>query len=195
VFAFRLLIFEALREQTKTAAFLLELQGSHRLCRTLLAPKIEITMGGNILPIHKDDRTETPSTILPNTDTSSPSREKKSHRPHRPHRKNALHGYVNNFWRNEIVAALAEFAGTFMFLFFAFGGTQVANTAAMYSDMATAGQGENDGLTQAPNTSVLLYISLIFGFSLMVNVWVFFRVSGGLFNPAVRFHVLPTTTT
>jgi aquaporin related protein len=32
---------------------------------------------------------------------------------------------------------------------------------------------------------VLLYISLIFGFSLMVCVWVFFRVSGGLFNPAV----------
>jgi hypothetical protein len=35
---------------------------------------------------------------------------------HRPHRKNAMHKYVNNFWRNEIVAALAEFAGTFMFL-------------------------------------------------------------------------------
>jgi len=27
-----------------------------------------------------------------------------------------MHKYVNNFWRNEIVAALAEFAGTFMFL-------------------------------------------------------------------------------
>jgi MIP family channel proteins len=32
---------------------------------------------------------------------------------------------------------------------------------------------------------VLLYVSLIFGFSLMVNVWIFFRISGGLFNPAV----------
>lgn len=73
-----------------------------------------------------------------------------------------------------------------MFLFFAFGGTQVANTAAVFSDAATAGQDNgNDGITQAPNTSVLLYISLIFGFSLMVSVWVFFRVSGGLFNPAV----------
>ena len=29
------------------------------------------------------------------------------------------------------------------------------------------------------------YISLVFGFSLAVNAWVFFRVSGGLFNPAV----------
>lgn len=65
-------------------------------------------------------------------------------------------------------------------------GTQVANTAAVFSDRATAGQDNGtDGITQAPNTSVLLYISLIFGFSLMVSVWVFFRVSGGLFNPAV----------
>jgi aquaporin related protein len=30
-----------------------------------------------------------------------------------------------------------------------------------------------------------LYIALCFGFSLTVNVWIFFRVSGGLFNPAV----------
>lgn len=87
-------------------------------------------------------------------------------------------------WRNELVAAAAEFAGTFMFLFFAFGGTQVANTAAIASNPATSGQQDNS-ITQAPDTSVLLFISLIFGFSLMVNVWVFFRVSGGLFNPAV----------
>lgn len=32
---------------------------------------------------------------------------------------------------------------------------------------------------------MLLYISLAFSFSLAVNAWVFFRVSGGLFNPAV----------
>ena len=89
-----------------------------------------------------------------------------------------------NKWRNELVAAAAEFAGTFMFLFFAFGGTSVANTAATYSNRVTSGQ-DNNSITQAPDTSVLLYISLIFGFSLMVNVWVFFRVSGGLFNPAV----------
>lgn len=35
------------------------------------------------------------------------------------------------------------------------------------------------------NPSELLYISLSFGFSLAVNAWVFFRISGGLFNPAV----------
>lgn len=31
----------------------------------------------------------------------------------------------------------------------------------------------------------VLIISLAYGFSLLVNVWAFFRISGGLFNPAV----------
>ena len=91
------------------------------------------------------------------------------------------------------MAAAAEFAGTFMFLFFAFGGTQVANSAAVAENVGDAGQQQNNGnnsITQVPNTSVLMYISLIFGFSLMVNVWVFFRVSGGLFNPAVSLAAL-----
>lgn len=70
-----------------------------------------------------------------------------------------------------------------MFLFFAFGGTSVANNSnqANRSDSNT----NSDDILQVPDTSVLLYISLVFGFSLMINVWCFFRVSGGLFNPAV----------
>jgi aquaporin related protein len=79
--------------------------------------------------------------------------------------------------RSEVVAFLGEFVGTFLFLFFAFGGTQVANLIAAANP------------TTGPfnaSASVLLYISLAFGFSLAVNVWVFFRISGGLFNPAVR---------
>jgi aquaporin related protein len=126
----------------------------------------------NLLPLHKKDDSAAshhPSTMPKN---GAP--------PGHPTRS----GFLPNKWRNELVAALAEFAGTFMFLFFAFGGTSVANTAAAYSNASTSGQAGNS-ITQAPDTSVLLYISLIFGFSLMVNVWVFFRVSGGLFNPAV----------
>ena len=42
-------------------------------------------------------------------------------------------------------------------------------------------------LAQGSNPAQLLYISLSFGFSLGVNAWVFFRISGGLFNPAVTF--------
>lgn len=36
-----------------------------------------------------------------------------------------------------------------------------------------------------PSSLPVLYIALSFGFSLAVNAWIFFRVSGGLFNPAV----------
>ncbi|GJN87439.1 hypothetical protein Rhopal_000388-T1 [Rhodotorula paludigena] len=37
---------------------------------------------------------------------------------------------------------------------------------------------------------VLLYIAFSFGFSLVVCAWVFFRVSGGLFNPAITLGML-----
>lgn len=30
---------------------------------------------------------------------------------------------------------------------------------------------------------VLIYIALSFGLSLLVNAWVFYRITGGLFNP------------
>ncbi|KAJ4386841.1 hypothetical protein N0V93_009739 [Gnomoniopsis smithogilvyi] len=74
--------------------------------------------------------------------------------------------------KNHIVAAVGEFVGTTMFLFFAFTGTAVATIPA--------GSG-----TSGFDIAVQTYIALCFGFSLMVNVWVFYRISGGLFNPAV----------
>ncbi|KAJ5715460.1 uncharacterized protein N7483_012641 [Penicillium malachiteum] len=74
--------------------------------------------------------------------------------------------------RYNLLCVLGEFVGTFMFLFFSFAGAQVSNTP-----MPPPGSD--------PNTSNLLYSSLAFGFSLTVNVWAFFRVTGGLFNPAV----------
>ena len=67
-----------------------------------------------------------------------------------------------------------------MFLFLAFSGTQVANTTTAGSQTSAA-----VSVATAPNTSNLLYVALSFGFSLAVNAWVFFRVTGGLFNPAV----------
>lgn len=83
--------------------------------------------------------------------------------------------------KGHVVGFLGEFVGTFFFLFFAFSGTQTANVAS----------NTNTGTTvittvQQKNPSQLLYIALAFGFSLAANAWVFFRISGGLFNPAVR---------
>jgi len=74
---------------------------------------------------------------------------------------------------------MGEFVGTTMFIFFAFAGTQVANVGSSNTDNTTTNGSTGFSVT------VLLYIALSFGFSLMVNVWVFFRISGGLFNPAV----------
>jgi aquaporin related protein len=51
-----------------------------------------------------------------------------------------------------------------MFLFFAFAGTQVANIQSNAAGKTTTG--DDTGF----NVSVYLYISIIFGFSLMVNV-------------------------
>ncbi|KAH8694686.1 aquaporin-like protein [Ilyonectria robusta] len=88
--------------------------------------------------------------------------------------------WMNSDLKNHFVATLGEFVGTTMFLFFAFAGTEVANIQSNASSEQTT-TGEATGF----DVSVLMYISLIFGFSLMVNVWIFFRISGGLFNPAV----------
>jgi aquaporin related protein len=79
--------------------------------------------------------------------------------------------------KNHFVAMMGEFAGTFLFLLFALGGTNVVNAAPL--------QGQPEDL--AANPAKLLFIALCFGFSLAVNAWVFFRISGGLFNPAVRW--------
>jgi aquaporin related protein len=72
-----------------------------------------------------------------------------------------------------------------MFLFFAFAGTQVANVQSTASDASSSTSNTTSGAATGFNVSVYLYISVIFGFSLMVNVWIFFRISGGLFNPAI----------
>ncbi|RPA99622.1 aquaporin-like protein [Choiromyces venosus 120613-1] len=74
--------------------------------------------------------------------------------------------------------SLGEFVGTVLFLFFAFGGTQIANTANVANGTTTKSKPE-------PNLPALFFIASSFGASLAVNAWVFFRVSGGLFNPAV----------
>lgn len=69
--------------------------------------------------------------------------------------------------------------GTFLFLFFAFGGTQAAKInwdPTMKSHDPTLAPATQD---------LLLYVAFAFGFSLTVNVWIFYRVSGGLFNPAI----------
>ncbi len=81
-------------------------------------------------------------------------------------------GYLNNDVRAHLIAMSGEFVGTTLFLYFAFAATQIANTLTP---------------SDAPNVNQLMFISVAFGLSLAVTAWVFFRVSGGLFNPAVSY--------
>lgn len=85
--------------------------------------------------------------------------------------------------KNHFLAMIGEYVGTVLFLFFAFGGAQVANVPSTSITGATttanAGSTTSAATAQAPNTSSLQFIALSFGFSLTVNAWVFFRISGG----------------
>ncbi|ANB11404.1 Aqy1p [Sugiyamaella lignohabitans] len=74
--------------------------------------------------------------------------------------------------RNHLIAVIGEFVGTFMFLFFAYVIAQIAN-----SDKRLDKEGSNP--------SQLIMISFGFGFSVMCQVFVFYRISGGQLNPAV----------
>lgn len=77
--------------------------------------------------------------------------------------------------RNEVIATLAEFCGTFMFLFMAFAATQaVLNLEA----------------GREPTAASVLFVAAAFGGSLAAMVWAFYRISGGMFNPAVSAALL-----
>jgi aquaporin rerated protein, other eukaryote len=81
--------------------------------------------------------------------------------------------------KDDVSAAVLEFVGTTVFLLLAFGAVQavVAEQTAV-------------GATGGPSVNRTLYISLAFGFSLLVSAWLFFRVTGGLFNPNVTTALL-----
>ncbi|POS75800.1 aquaporin rerated protein, other eukaryote [Diaporthe helianthi] len=76
---------------------------------------------------------------------------------------------------SHIVAASSEFLGTFFFLWLGYGGQLMALTQA-----ATPA-----GRSGGASSQTVVFISLIYSFSLLVNAWAFYRISGGLFNPAV----------
>ncbi|KZT64590.1 aquaporin-like protein [Daedalea quercina L-15889] len=76
-------------------------------------------------------------------------------------------------WHADVKAASLEFVGTTFFLLLAFGGIQAAK-AEMNSSPSMPSVLLHD-----------LYISLSLGFSLLISVWIFYRASGGVFNPNI----------
>lgn len=73
-----------------------------------------------------------------------------------------------------LVATVGEFVGTFLFLYFSYAGNVMAASRAMAS--APGG---------GMSSETVIFISLAYSLSLLVTVWAFYRISGGLFNPAV----------
>jgi Major intrinsic protein len=76
---------------------------------------------------------------------------------------------------NHFVAASGEFVGTFLFLYFGFAAHLMA---VEQTDAVALANGQKSAQT-------VVYISLGYGFSLLVTVWAFYQISGGLFNLAV----------
>merc|ERR1711988_925476 len=86
--------------------------------------------------------------------------------------------------RSMVVVIVGEFLGTFLFLFLAYVATQTALNTQAQTDVPNQ-DGEAEGRGSSPLLPLsFLYIAAAFGASLAINVWVFYRVSGGMFNPA-----------
>ena len=81
--------------------------------------------------------------------------------------------------KDDVCAALLEYVGTTFFLLLAYGGVQASQSEAFSS-------------SQVSNIERDMYISLCFGFSLLSSAWLFYRVTGGLFNPDVSLALLLT---
>lgn len=87
-----------------------------------------------------------------------------------------------NSIRHEYTVFIGEFIGTFLFLFIAFAGTQVAVVSSTIDGQMPGGDTSLDSIQQV---SKLIYVSFAFGAGLAVNVAIFADISGGMFNPAV----------
>lgn len=73
----------------------------------------------------------------------------------------------------DIYAALFEFVGTTLFLFLGLGGIQ----ASAAEELSVPGSGSN--------VIKVFYIATCMGMSLLVTAWLFFRITGAVFNPNI----------
>ncbi|CCL98329.1 uncharacterized protein FIBRA_00323 [Fibroporia radiculosa] len=86
-------------------------------------------------------------------------------------------GSLFDNWYDDFKAACLEYVGTTFFLLLAFGGIQAAQ--------------ESSGGSTTDVTRIM-YIAVAMGLSLLVSVWIFFRATGGVFNPNVGLALLLT---
>lgn len=97
-------------------------------------------------------------------------------------RPNKVFAALSDAGRGHIVAMIGEYLGTTMFLFFGYIAAQTANEKNDITLRANIGAA---GAPAGPSLLQISYISSVFGLSLAANVWIWYRVSGGMFNPSV----------
>lgn len=86
--------------------------------------------------------------------------------------------YMSSF-QAHLLAASGEFVGTFFFLYFAYAAQVMLASQAGEASLSNGGT----------SSQTVIFTALIYGFSLLVNVWAFYRISGGLLNPAVSHNI------
>jgi aquaporin related protein len=104
--------------------------------------------------------------------------------------------------RKHFVAAVGEFVGTFLFLFTAYLGRTQVSSRNHWKCIDHISLGHAMSVTFAPDSApgggnsnqTVVFIALSYGFSLLIAAWVLYRVSGGLFNPAVTLGMVITGT-
>ncbi|KAH9451971.1 hypothetical protein Pst134EA_025909 [Puccinia striiformis f. sp. tritici] len=87
-------------------------------------------------------------------------------------------------FKMDLIAAIGEFMGTFVFLLVGLGGIQAGNTSNTDNSISTIGN------SSVPNLNLLMYVSTSMGLSLLFSCWIFFRATGAAFNPNVSLALL-----
>lgn len=82
----------------------------------------------------------------------------------------------------EFIQACGEFVGMWFFVFAGIGG---ANSALRLS--ASLGPNGENPVEPILNVSAVQLIAWCFGVGLMINIYVLYRYTGGVLNPAVAF--------
>lgn len=131
---------------------------------------------GTFFPLFPGQALTPPQKYLTNMSPKDTlNRHLKSSSPH--------HGSHLSDLATHLVAATGEFVGTFFFLWMAYSGQ--LTVLNQYSALAVAG---------GASSETIVFIALVYALSLLVNAWAFYRISGGLFNPAVGFLYLSPAT-
>jgi len=90
-------------------------------------------------------------------------------------------------WKNDLAAAGFEFCGTITFLLLGLGPIQ---SAGISKSLYPASAGTDAGPTPPLSIDQMMYASAGLGLGLLVAAWLFFRVTGALFNPNISTALL-----